>query len=291
MRKTVQRYFGDHALDWADRSYLIDWIVIVLIWMLAWITSLSPVFERTFDLKDPIIDYPHGKDQISSTLNHNIAFWFPILILVLVGGIRRSLIEIHHGLIALCAGRGLARLVTVLMKHRVGRLRPDFLARCKWDKVLNACTGDPKLILDGRKSFPSGHSSTAFSGMTFLALWLAGNTAAWCFDQTKPAGSVRSSRLGCLFLTLLPLSWAAFVAISRMEDYKHHKEDIIVGSVIGIISATISYLLFWPNPCSTRSFAPDRERIPRQPYANEEYRIPDVEFRLTRLEEEDIEHI
>lgn len=117
-----------------------------------------------------------------------------------------------------------------------GRLRPDFLARCKWDKVLQACTGyylvafliiylstkplrKTKTILDGRKSFPSGHSSTAFSGMTFLALWLAGNTAAWCFGSTKPPGSLRSSRLGCLLLTLLPLSWATFVAISRMEDY------------------------------------------------------------------------
>lgn len=25
VRKTVQRYFGEDALDWADRSYLTDW--------------------------------------------------------------------------------------------------------------------------------------------------------------------------------------------------------------------------------------------------------------------------
>jgi hypothetical protein len=74
-------------------------------------------------------------------------------------------------------------------------------------------------VLSGRKSFPSGHSSTAFAGMTFLALWIAGQTAAWCFHAPKPAASLRSSRMGLLFMTLLPLLWAFFVAISRVEDY------------------------------------------------------------------------
>jgi diacylglycerol diphosphate phosphatase/phosphatidate phosphatase len=54
--------------------------------------------------------------------------------------------------------RGLTRLITEYFKHRVGkgrfgsiflpfsdtaqgRLRPDFLARCKWDKVTELCAG------------------------------------------------------------------------------------------------------------------------------------------------------
>ena len=114
-----------------------------------------------------------------------------------------------------------------------GRLRPDFLSRCKWDSVLKACTGyldllfcldgrlilhrNPSDIVNGRTSFPSGHSSTAFSGMTVLSLWLAGQTAAWCFNAPCSSLPVRS-RLASFFLTLLPLSWAAFVAISRVED-------------------------------------------------------------------------
>jgi membrane-associated phospholipid phosphatase len=72
-------------------------------------------------------------------------------------------------------------------------------------------------ILDGRRSFPSGHSSAVFAGMAFLSLWLAGQTAAWCFHAPVPAASLRSSRLGRFSLTLLPLSWAVFVAVTRLE--------------------------------------------------------------------------
>jgi membrane-associated phospholipid phosphatase len=90
-------------------------------------------------------------------------------------------------------------------------------------------------ILDGRRSFPSGHSSAVriclirrftevklpqvFAGMTFLSFWLAGQTAAWCFDTPLPLASLRSSRLGRFCLSLLPLCWAVFVGVTRLEDY------------------------------------------------------------------------
>lgn len=80
-------------------------------------------------------------------------------------------------------------------------------------------TRKPVAIFKGRLSFPSGHSSTAFSGMTFISLWLAGRSAAWCFNIPMPANSLRSSRIGNFCLTLLPLIWATFVAITRMQDY------------------------------------------------------------------------
>lgn len=173
----------------------------------------------------------------------------------------------------------------MLLKHKIGRLRPDFLARCQWDEVLQACTGKKDSVLSGRKSFPSGHSSTAFAGMTFLALWIAGQTAAWCFHVPKPAASLRSSRMGLLFMTLLPLSWAFFVAISRVEDYRHHKEDIIVGSTIGILSSTICYLVFWPNPFSARNFTNEHCGRPRVIYG-EEFGRSDMDFQLTRMEDD-----
>ena len=55
--------------------------------------------------------------------------------------------------------------------------------------------------------------------MTFLALYLAGLTGAWCLTQPVPGSSLLRSKLARLTITLLPLGFATWVAVSRMEDY------------------------------------------------------------------------
>ncbi|KAJ7180753.1 lipid phosphate phosphatase 1 [Mycena filopes] len=280
----IKRTFGNDALDWLDRSYLTD-----CFWILSEFAGQLTVFERDFYVEDPIIRHPHKKNQISGTSNHFIALLVPAAIVVAVGLYRLSFAALHHGLLALLAGRGMTRLFTNVLKNKCGRLRPDFLARCKWDEVALKCTGKKGDVLDGRRSFPSGHSSAAFAGMTFLSFWLAGQTAAWCFHAPVPASSLRSSRLGRFTLTLLPLWWAIFVGVSRLEDYRHHKEDVIAGAVIGVVCASICYLAFWTSPFSARSFTSYAYGQPRLIYTEEDRRRQtNVDFELTGLDEEDV---
>lgn len=45
---------------------------------------------------------------------------------------------------------------------------------------------------------------------------------------------------------LIPLLTASFVSISRIVDYRHHWDDVLVGSLIGGLAANIGYFYFYP---------------------------------------------
>ncbi|KAJ7696565.1 lipid phosphate phosphatase 1 [Mycena rosella] len=289
LQTRIRAIFGNDSLDWLDRSYLADWIVVATLWLLSELAMHITVFERDFYATDPVINHAHKKSQIGGELNHFIALLVPAVVLAAVGLYRLAFVRIHHGILALLAGQGLTRLFTGVLKNKVGRLRPDFLARCKWNDVKMKCTGKAADVLDGRRSFPSGHSSAAFAGMTFLSFWLAGQTAAWCFDVPVPAASLRSSRLGRFILTLLPFWWAIFVAVTRVEDYRHHKEDVIAGGFIGFVCAAICYLAFWPSPFVAKNFDSRIYGQPRLLYTDEDHRRLTSAFELTRLEEDDMD--
>ena len=54
--------------------------------------------------------------------------------------------------------------------------------------------------------------------MTFLSLFLAGLTGSLCLSTPVPTTNMIRSRSVLLILTLCPLFWATYIAITRIED-------------------------------------------------------------------------
>jgi diacylglycerol diphosphate phosphatase/phosphatidate phosphatase len=166
----------------------------------------------------------------------------------------------------------LTTFVTDVVKNAVGRPRPDLISRCKPESgtprdilvTIAVCTEtDHHTLQDGWKSFPSGHSSFAFSGLGFLALFFAGQMHVF-----RPRTDLTRA-----LLAAAPLIGAALIAISRCEDYRyvnsriikksgpnfmrsHDVYDVTCGSILGMSIAYFSYRRYYPRLHSSKCDEP-----------------------------------
>ncbi|XP_067686566.1 phospholipid phosphatase 1-like isoform X1 [Haliotis asinina] len=138
-------------------------------------------------------------------------------------------------------GGGICYLTTEVVKLVVGRLRPHFFDVCKPDfSKINCSTGyivdyvcqgtDDALIIDAKKSFPSGHSSFIAFAMTYIIMYV----------------QIRLGRKNCRLLRALLQFGAAlggvYVCVSRISDYKHHWSDVLGGAILGIVTSALTVL-------------------------------------------------
>ena len=90
------------------------------------------------------------------------------------------------------------------------------------------CSGSARAIKEGRKSFPSGHTSLATAGLGYLAFFLLANV--------RPTGNGGVWRT---VVALSPFLLAAWIGISRVRDYWHHPSDVATGGVLGAVIAYV----------------------------------------------------
>lgn len=160
-----------------------------------------------------------------------------------------AIVSSLYAYLYLLNGMALTVLLATSAHSLVGRLRPHFLDVCRpdWNEigcnldggrqkpvyVTNyTCRGDVErfgedaedVVEDARKSFFSGHASTAFASMTFVVLYL----------QAKVASKSTNGVLLVPFLQLFAFGLAFITAISRVTDYAHHPSDVVAGSIVGI---------------------------------------------------------
>jgi diacylglycerol diphosphate phosphatase / phosphatidate phosphatase len=197
---------------------------IVMIFMLLF----GNVFVRPFDITDKDISYSLRPEIVAYWIVLVVGFLLPpAAIWACLFKENRSKFDIFSRISFYLFGGALTVVITEFLKLSVGRLRPDFLDRCKPDLVSLICTGTEKLVNDGRKSFPSGHASTSLYIGMFLIFWL------W---RVPKVGKIVKSPIGIMML-LGVFCASVYVAISRIQQFVHHPTDVLAGSFIGLVVA------------------------------------------------------
>lgn len=163
-----------------------------------------PVFHPDGSIVYPEYAYPVRKEIVPIWLAAFIAFTAPFVFFVLFQIRRKSLDDLFTTTVGLLKslvtaavfqvptfGKPFSSLLNsdsqVWLKWLIGGFRPHFYAVCMpnvaqfsqpsgtrfsnymYDR--SVCTGDRKAVNDALESFPSGHSTAAFAGLIFLALY------------------------------------------------------------------------------------------------------------------------
>lgn len=190
------------------------------------------------------------RDTVSSEVYLFIAGLIPLVLqccLAYFWGMRG---DVHGTICVYCVGLGLTGFVTEWIKYYVGYLRPSFYQLCEPNDDYSDCTNSDEED-NARKSFPSGHSSISFCGLTLLTLYLhhrfgvpsiqvIKSISVPATAQQRQCTLVRRSYRAPPFkyriislLSLLPMGVATFVAVSRVHDNKHFPADVVGGSLLG----------------------------------------------------------
>lgn len=246
-------YMKSHGSKVA-RFHMHDWLILLLLVVIDIILNIIHPFYR-FVGKDMMTDlkYPMKSNTVPLWAVPIYAVLLPILVFIVIYFKRRDVYDLHHAILGLFFSVLITGVLTDSIKDATGRPRPDFFRRCfpdgidnydKWGNVV--CHGKDSDIREGHKSFPSGHSSWSFAGLGFLALYLAGKVKV--FD--------RRGHVAKLCIVFLPLLMASLVAVSRVDDYWHHWQDVFAGGILGLTVATFCYLQFFPAPYHTEGWGP-----------------------------------
>lgn len=279
------------AVDWnwvASNAYLarsvIDWVALLV---LLFVTSLMGLgqfgYRQQFRLGDPTIQHPYAEhERVPDALLAILSMLIPFVgVLLLSVAHTRPWARMNSAALGLLLTLSLTGALTNLLKSWVGRPRPDLLDRCKPHTVPvldphvyhseyvddSICTVPRHSFVldDGFRSFPSGHSSSSFAGLVYLALCIRAalisvvhrvtSSYAYTAAPTDGAGedSVETNRrlpppddpitpvAFSVVLPLIPVAVAAYVAVSRVMDYRHHPTDVLAGATLGTAIALVVY--------------------------------------------------
>lgn len=299
-------------------SYVVDWLIIL--GTIAFAGSLSfwaKPAARPFSLSDPSIAFPfQTRTKISTGLLVGLSGLLPVVVCLVLtlfvptastpsgAGWKRKIYAANKAILGLGLSVGLALLFTDSLKNLMGKPRPDMLSRCQpivnrrylpagstigeglftWNIcTTKQTTGFPSSdLLDGFRSFPSGHASStflprvlrypdilntniatvSFAGLTYTTLFLA----SFVFSMTlpfarkvRPFSATASSaaptaqpkfpQMLAFLIVSIPMWIAIYIASTRWSDFRHHGFDVLFGSFEGIVCALIGWSWYGVYSC------------------------------------------
>ncbi|KAI0709298.1 phosphatidic acid phosphatase type 2/haloperoxidase [Earliella scabrosa] len=247
-------------------SYAPDWALCIILAAAFYALDKIPGFKRDFSLTDTSILHKHAvHERVPPWMLYIIFAAAPLVIAPIANVLTvRSWWDFHSSWLAWLLSTTITGAITQFTKVTVGRPRPDLIDRCQpmagaVDPPLGLSTEaictqtDVALLRDGFRSFPSGHSSLSFAGLGFLTFYLAGKLHL--FDEKGHTAKA--------WIALAPLAGAALVAISRTMDYRHHWQDVLTGSLLGLVVSYFSYRQYYPPLISDLSHQPYPPRFKR----------------------------
>ncbi|CAL8469516.1 g9057 [Coccomyxa elongata] len=248
-------------LPWGTiaRFYIVDYTVLLVLTVALVISEASVPYTRFIFHKDDQelwrYSYPLHKDSVPSWSVPVIALCGPAAVIIAHSYIRQTQrLEVHNAVLNALMCVITTALITNLIKLGVGRPRPNFMMQCwpdgdvQWDATSGEalCSKNTINPAEGRKSFPSGHTSWSTSGLGYLTFWLGGKLRI--YDGTGHSWRVPAS--------LIPLGGAVWIGITRLQDYWHHWEDVTAGFLLGLGLAYAFYRLSYPSISSLKAGEP-----------------------------------
>ncbi|KAF8010173.1 hypothetical protein BT93_J0964 [Corymbia citriodora subsp. variegata] len=228
------------------RTHIYDWLILMLLVVIeSLLHFIHPFYCFVGKGMMTNLKYPPKSDTVPIWAIPMYALLLPMVIFVVMYLRRRDVYDLHHAVLGLFYSAIFTAVITDAIKLAVGQPRPDFFWRCfpdgkdvydQWGNVI--CHGKRSVIDEGHKSFPSKHASWSFAGLGFLSLYSAGKIKT--FDH--------KGHVAKLCVIFLPLLVASLVGVSRLDDHKHHQQDVIAGGLLGITVTVFCYLQFFPPP-------------------------------------------
>jgi len=234
------------------QSYGVDWLIAVTLILFSQFFLQKFQNISDFDLTDTSIQASFKAKQVfpDSTLVFILIFCYVLLItsnLIL----SRNMWDLHHALLGLTVAFSLVGITVQIVRILWGRPRPDFIARC--NPFPNATNGhffglanvttvcqtpvtDP-LIVDGMRSFFSGHACLSSAGLGYNSLYWAGKLQLFNRRAYTSKG----------WLVFTPLLGSIVICLTRLTDHRHHLRDVTVGFFFGLLPAYIFYRQFFPS--------------------------------------------